>query len=126
MSRTVITDIVLPIVSRILNEADSTRFPRYAVIRDENLERYLEEEMQRWFGVIGADGCQHLREKLEEARKNDPSAFDQLLRELLTKYVKLQIKIRQAKATRDEIKGPPDRFLQLRRKYVEIFERQHE
>ncbi len=123
MSRIVITDIVMPIVSRILNETDPVRFPRYAIVKDEDLEQYLEEEMKRWFGVIGADGCQHLREKLEDARRNDPSEFDNLLKELLTTYVKLQIKIRQAMMRKLEDDGPPDRFLQMRRKYAETFER---
>ena len=54
--------------------------------------------MQRWFGVIGADGCQYLREKLEEAKKNDPFEFEQLIRELLRKFVKLQVMLRQARA----------------------------
>ena len=126
MSRTVITDIVMPIVSEILQKTGYTTFSGHAIIRDEQLEQFLEEEMQRWFGVIGADGCQHLKEQLQEALKNDPFEFRQLLRELLRKYVKLQVKIRQAKSEHKESAGPPDRFSEQRRRYSMLLEQRHE
>ena len=67
------------------------------VIRDPVFEEFLEEEMRRHFGVIGADGCQHFREQIEEAKRNDPYAFEHLIKRLLEKYVKLSTKIRNAK-----------------------------
>jgi len=120
MSRTVIHDIVLPIVSRIM--ADEGYFSSYRPvdIRDENLEEFLEEEMRRYFGVIGANGCQHLKEQLEEAKKNDPYAFEYLLRELLKKYVKLRIKVRKVKVKENLLLGPPDRFSEQRRRYGQL------
>jgi hypothetical protein len=117
MSRTIIHDLVLPIVSRIMAEEGCFGPYRPVDIRDENLEEFLEEEMRRYFGVIGADGCQHLKEQLEEAKKNDPYAFEYLLRQLLKKYVKLAVKLRKAKKQRNEFQGPPDRFSEQRRRY---------
>jgi hypothetical protein len=58
--------------------------------------------------VIGANGCQHLREQLEEAKRNDPYAFEQLLRRLLTMYVKLSVKIRTAKKLQERKKKNAD------------------
>ena len=115
MSRNVIHDVVIPIISRIMVEEGYYNPQRAFDIRDENFEEYLEEEMRRHFSVIGADGCQHLREQLEEAKKNDPYAFEELLRKLLKKYVKLAVKIRKAKQM--ENRGPPDRFAEQRRRH---------
>jgi hypothetical protein len=67
------------------------------VVRDPNLEEFLEEEMRRSFGIMGANECQHLREQLEEAKRNDPYALEQLIKRLLDLYVKLAVKIRQSK-----------------------------
>ena len=97
MSRTVIHDIVIPIVQRILWENRSHRGFGAPIVNDTRLEEFLEEEMRRHFGVMGANGCQHLREQLEEARKNDPYSFEQLVRRLLYQYVRLATKIRNAK-----------------------------
>ena len=122
MSRTVIRDIVIPIVEKImLQNRHHTNF-RPSMIRDLNLESFLEEEMRRYFGVIGANGCQHLREQLEEAYKNDPYAFEQFVEHLLKKYIQLSLKIRSAiksrkhKELRRLGEGPPDRFSELRRR----------
>lgn len=120
MSRTVIHDIVLPIVSRIMAEEGYLSSYRPVEIRDENLEEFLEEEMRRYFGVIGANGCQHLKEQLEEAKKNDPYAFEYLLRQLVKKYVKFAVKVRKAKTRESEIQGPPDRFSEQRKRYNSI------
>lgn len=120
MSRRVIRDVVIPIVERIMSQQmyySRNRFYRRPIIQDPNLEEFLEEEMRRRFGVIGANGCQHLREQLEEAKRNDPYAFEFLIRELLKKYVKLATKIRQAKKLKELERGPPDRFSELRKKY---------
>lgn len=117
MSRTVIHDIVLPIVSRIMAEEGYFGPYRLVDIRDENLEEFLEEEMRRYFGVIGADGCQHLKEQLEEAKKNDPYAFEYLLRQMLKKYLKLSVKLRKAVKGETLPQGPPDRFAEQRRRY---------
>ena len=116
LSRSVIRDIVVPIVSRMMvEERYLSPYQRYDV-RDEQLEEFLEEELRRRFGVMGANGCQHLREQLEEAKKNDPHAFEFTLRQLLKKYVKLALKIRCAKKLKEIREGPPDRFQELRRK----------
>lgn len=118
MSRSVIRDIVITIVSKIMVEEGYFGGYRRFDIRDEHLEEFLEEEMRRRFGVIGSNGCQHLREQLEEAKKNDPYSFEFLVRQLVEKYVKLSAKIRYAKNLEDLEKGPPDRFSELRKKYL--------
>jgi hypothetical protein len=120
MSRTVIHDVVVPIVSRIMAEEGYFGSYRPVDIRDENLEEFLEEEMRRYFGVIGANGCQHLKEQLEEAKKNDPYAFEFLLRQLLKKYLKLQVKLRKVKLKENALQGPPDRFEEQRRRYSQL------
>lgn len=117
MSRLVIRDIVVPIVEKILQQERYYASHRHPIIRDANFEEFLEEEMRRHFGVIGASECQHLREQLEQAKKNDPYAFEFLIGELLKKYVKLAAKIRHAKKLQELGEGPPDRFSELRRKY---------
>jgi hypothetical protein len=119
MSRTVIRDVVIPFIQRIM-QRDGIG-PSNAVIQDPALEEFLEEAMRRYFGVIGANDCQHLKEQLEEAIKNDPYAFEYFLRQLLQMYVKLQVKIRQAEKKQSEQEGPPDRFAEQRRKYRLIF-----
>lgn len=86
-------------------------------IRDPRLEEYLEEQLRRRFGVIGADGCQHLKDQLEQAKKNDPYELQQLLKRLLEEYVKLEVKLRQVEDQKKLEKGPPDRFLEQRKKY---------
>jgi hypothetical protein len=63
---------------------------------------------------------------LEEARRNDPYAFEYALRQLLKKYVKLQVKTRQAKKRQTGFEGPPDRFAEQRRAYNDLFSRQQE
>jgi len=118
VSRSVIHDIVVPIVSKIMVEDGYFSPHRRLDIRDEHLEEFLEEAMRRRFGVIGSNGCQHLREQLEEAKKNDPYSFEFLVRQLLEKYVKLSTKIRHAKELEDLEKEPPDRFSELRKKYL--------
>ena len=120
MSRIVIHDIVVPIVSRIMTEEGYFGSYRPVDIRDENLEEFLEEEMRRYFGVIGANGCQHLKEQLEEAKRNDPYAFEYVLRQLLRKYLKLQIKLRKGKVKEKALQGPPDRFSEQRKRYNEL------
>lgn len=114
MSRQVIRDIVIPIVARIMREQGY--FFGQVDILDDSLEEFLEEEMRRRFAVIGANECQHLKEQLETALKNDPYAFEFVTKQLLEKYVKLVTKVRQAKRL-EKFEGPPDRFLELRRKY---------
>jgi len=118
LSRMVIRDIVIPIVEKITQQGFHDGFQR-RIIQDPNLEDFLEEEMRRRFGVIGANECQHLREQLEEAKKNDPFAFEFLISQLLERYVRLAVKIRSAKKLKEPEKGPPDRFSELlRRKYT--------
>jgi hypothetical protein len=115
MSRTIIHTIVIPDVLRVLVE--DRVLPKWTPyeIRDENLEEFLEEEMRRAFGVIGANGCQHLEEQIKEAKKNDPFAYDELLRQLLKKYKRISEKMRQAK--KNDAQGPPDRFAELRKRF---------
>ena len=126
MSRQIVRDIVLPIVSRIMAEEGYFNRFGHVDIRDENLEEFLEEELRRYFGVIGADGCQHLKEQLEEAKKNDPYAFEYFLRQLLGRYVKLQVKIRQLKKKQTLFEGPPDRFAEQKRRYNMLFGQQQD
>ncbi len=121
MSRIVIHDILGPIVSRIISEEGYFGPYRSFDIRDANLEEYLEEAMRRRFGVIGANDCQHLREQLEEARRNDPYSFKFLVKDLLEKYVKIAAKIRQSQTSRKQETGPPDRFSELRKRYIHQF-----
>ncbi|MEM3731882.1 MAG: hypothetical protein QXE74_08985 [Candidatus Bathyarchaeia archaeon] len=121
MSRTVIVDVVIPIVSKIMAEEGYVN-PFWPIeIRDEKFIEFLEEEMRRHFGVIGSNGCQHLKEQLEEAKKNDPFAFEYLVKQLLRKYVKLSVMLRKAKKTEGELEGPPDRFAEFRRRYNQLF-----
>ena len=117
MSRTVIQDLVIPFVEKIIWQQRLWNTYRRAIIRDPTFEDFMEEELRRRFGVIGANDCQHLKEQLEEAKKNDPYAFEFLIKQLLEKYVKLAVKIRSAKKLKRVEKGPPDRFSELRRKY---------
>jgi hypothetical protein len=117
VSRQVIHDVVIPIVSKVMVEDRYISPHEMPNITDPGLEEFLEEELRRLFGVIGANGCQHLKEQLEQARKNDPFEFDQIIRQLLRKYVKLQIKMRHAKEMKELENGPPDRFSQQRRRY---------
>ena len=117
VSRSVIHDIVIPIVSKIMREQGYINPYGHSIIRDVHLEDFFEEEMRRHFGVIGSNGCQHLREQLEEGKKNDPYAFEHLIRRLLNKYVKLAAQIKYTKKIREPGKGPPDRFSELRKEY---------
>lgn len=116
MSGQIIHDVVIPIVSRIM-VGDGFASPLGILdIRDPRLEEFLEEELRRLFGVIGANGCQHLKEQLEQAKKNDPYSFEHLVRQLLNRYVKLEVKMRQTEKTKKLEQGPPDRFSELRKK----------
>ena len=110
MSRMVIRDIVIPMIEKIMRQQMLYSGYGRPLVQDSNLEEFLEEEMWRHFGVIGANECHHLREQIEQAMKNDPYAFEFLIRKLLEKYVKFAAKIRRAE-------GPPDRFSELRRKH---------
>lgn len=114
MSRQIIRDIVIPIVAKIMSEQGFLNWR--AQILDDQLEEFLEEEMRRRFAVSGANECQHLKEQLEEALKNDPYAFEFVAKRILEKYVKLAAKLRGAKRL-EKLEGPPDRFSELRRKY---------
>lgn len=92
MSRMVIRNVIMPIVEKILFQDR-----RRVLIRDSTLEAFLEEEMRRYFGVIGANECQHLQEQLEEAKRNDPYALEGLVRQLLERYAKLSMKLKNVK-----------------------------
>lgn len=119
MSRVVIRDIVIPIVQKIMQQQGYYPGYRTPMIHDTNLEEFLEEELRRRFGVIGASDCQHLREQLEQAKKNDPYAFELTIGQLLEEYVKLATNLRYAERLKKlkENAGPPDRFSELRRRY---------
>jgi len=120
MSREVIRDIVIPVVSKIMVEEGYIHPYRPFDVRDEHLEEFLEEELRRRFGVIGSNGCQHLREQLEEAKKNDPYAFEFLIKQLVKKYVNLATRIRSAEKLKKLEIGPPDRFLEQLKKYYQL------
>jgi hypothetical protein len=117
VSRQIIQDIVIPIVARIMADDGYMSSREMFDLRDPVLEEFLEEELRRRFGIVGANGCQHLKEQLEQARKNDPFEFDQIVRQILEKYVKLQVKIRHPRKAMELEDGPPDRFSKQRRRY---------
>ena len=125
MSRQIIRDIVIPIVTKIMREDGFLPYGN-ALVMDEKLEEFLQEQMRRLFGVIGANECQHLKEQLEEAKKNDPYAFEYVLRQVLQQYVKWQVKLRQAQEKEKGLDGPPDRFAEQRRLYSQMLGRQQE
>jgi len=114
VSRTVIRDVVVPIISKIMREEGYFSPYRHLRLEDTHLEEFMEEALRKRFGVIGANDCQHLKEQLEEANKNDPYSLEFLVKRLLKKYVKLSTKIRYAKRIKKVSKGPPDRFSRLR------------
>ena len=116
MSRQIIHDVVIPIIIGIMGD-DGYFNPLGLDIRDQQLEKFLEEELRRRFGVIGANDCQHLKEQLEQAKKNDPFEFNETLRLLLKKYVKLQARLRRAEKMKELEKSPPDRFMPQRKKH---------
>ncbi len=64
MSRQIIQDVVIPIMTRIIADGGYISIHGMLDVRDARLEEYLEEQLRRRFGVIGADGCQHLKEQL--------------------------------------------------------------
>lgn len=117
MSNQVIHDVVISIVSRIMIDGGYASSRGMLDIRDARLEEYLEEQLRRRFGVIGTNGCQHMKEQLDQAKKNDPYEFQQLLKRLLEEYVKLEVKLRRAEEEKKLENGPPDRFLEQRKKY---------
>jgi hypothetical protein len=125
MSRTIIHDVVIPIVQKIMAQ-EGIGGPWSTVVQDPNLEEFLEEAMRMYFGVIGANDCQHLREQLEQAMKNDPYAFEFLVKRLLEKYTKLAVRIRSVQKTSTVEQGPPDRFSEQRRNYRLLFSRQED
>ena len=112
---------MIPIVSKIIVGDGYFNPYRPFDLRDDQLEEFLEEQMRRLFGVIGSNECQHLREQLEEAKRNDPYAFEHLARQLLEKYVKLVAKIRHAEKLKKPERGPPDRFSELRKKQRQFY-----
>lgn len=107
---------MIPIVSRIMVGDGYVSSHGIVDIRDPRLEEFLEEELRRLFGVIGANGCQHMKEQLEQAKKNDPFAFEQTIKQLLNKYVNLEVKMRKAEKMKNLESGPPDRFSEQRKK----------
>jgi hypothetical protein len=119
LSRQIIRDVVIPIVQRQMPSQEYHVGPG-PIIQDPILEEFLEEEMRKHFGVIGANECQHLKEQLEEAKKNDPYAFEFLVRQLVRKYVRLAVKIRTVRNLKESKEGPPDRFSDLRRRYNQL------
>ncbi len=95
----VIRDIVIPIVERMMGP--TVDYPRYMghmtpIVQDAHLEEFLEEMMRWHFGVVGANDCQHLREQLEEALRNDPYSFELLIKRLLEEYTKMATRLREA------------------------------
>ena len=79
MSRRVIEDLVLPIVTRKLVErGELPRYSRYATIRDRRLTDFFEEQLVKEFGVIGEVGgrCEALEYILEDLASRNPDYME--------------------------------------------------
>jgi len=117
MSKKVIHDLVLPIVLRRLQKM-GVNYPSYAVIHDEALEEYFEEELLQNFSIRGQNGkCEELEERIKEALERNSEAFEQYIAFLLEKYINLKTTLLAAR----KIKPPPDRFKDLREKAKDVF-----
>jgi hypothetical protein len=90
---------------------------------DETLVAFLEEQLTTIFGICGKRGkCEQLEKNIKEAKERNPSEFEALIDHLLQKYLKLQMKIREAlKTKKEKLKAPPDRFLEQFKKAKEVW-----
>ena len=116
MSRKVIEDIVIPIVSRLMSSYGI--YPGETLdVHDKDLEEFLEQQLNEVFKPAGKAGeCKELERIIKEARQRDQTQFDLLIERLVHKYVKLKTALRKKKAT-----GPPDRFAEQRKRAKEVW-----
>ena len=120
MSRKVIRDIVMPIIQKILNAYGVFDSGHHIDLQDESLEGFLEEELQKRFGIIGKEGnCEQLEQLLVEAKKSNPVEFELIIEQLLQKYIKLRLTINKIRNKKKE--GPPDRLKKMREKAKEVW-----
>ncbi|MEM4534980.1 MAG: hypothetical protein QW764_02930 [Desulfurococcaceae archaeon] len=96
--------------------------PSYAIPHDEALEVFFEEELSKVFGICGsAKKCEDLEKAIKEARQRDEEGFRELIRQILKKYINLKKKLLEARILRKVREGPPDRFVELRKRAREIW-----
>lgn len=90
-------------------------------VQDEALEEFLEQMLLAYFSPCGKAGdCRELERILKEARKRDQTQFDLLVERLVLKYVKLKKALMKKKAGK-HLEGPPDRFLEQRKRAKEVW-----
>jgi len=98
MSRKVIHDLVLPIVLKRL-QLMGRKIPSSAIIHDEQLEDFFDEELSKNFSLIGQNGhCEELEERIKEAQERDIIGFQLLIHKLLERYLKLKTVVEQKKS----------------------------
>lgn len=133
MSRQVIITDIIPLVVWHLNRM-GINLSSETHIRDETLIAFFDEELEKNFSICGsADHCEELKVAIKEARERDEEGFQEYIKLLLDRYIKLQTKLRGAKklsknkplikqlvkATTDgkgEGSQPPDRLTDFRKK----------
>lgn len=96
MSRDMIQNIAIPIISRLIVEG-SFNTCRAFKIKHGSLDEFLRQQMAEHSDVIRTDTCQNLRESTEEARRHDAYASE------------FAAKVRRAKRLLDENR-PQDRL----------------
>jgi hypothetical protein len=93
MSRTIITDLVLPVVVRELNKKGAN-IPSYADIQDNQLLEYLEQELMINFSICGSkDHCKDLEKAIKEARSLSEEEFTAYIQRILNRYINMKIAI---------------------------------
>ena len=117
MSRKVIRDIVIPVVSKLMSSYGI--YSGYHLdVHDEILEDYLEQELMIYFNPCGKAGdCEELERLLKEVMQLDETQFDLLIERLMLKYVKLKSVLKK----KAERKQSPDRFDKQRKQAKEVW-----
>ncbi|MFQ5710415.1 MAG: hypothetical protein ACE5GD_01410 [Candidatus Geothermarchaeales archaeon] len=77
MSRWVIERYVVPLLLR----------SRYLI--DEELLRYLEEELGKIYAPAGGIGCRDLEEAIKRQLRIYPEGFEEIIRQLLERYERM-------------------------------------
>ena len=92
MSIKIIQRLVIPVVERMTNIMGDT------FIEDVELEKFLLNELCAMFGLAGGNNCEMLEAALEDARNRDPVKFNEMIRKLVEKYLKLRDSVRPVKS----------------------------